>query len=344
MIRTDLLRTILLPLALAAPAAAQGMSDQFSQNPVADWLGGNTRFALDFAYRGTLPSTTGKPMGLGAIGFDLHRVFSDDTRDIGTLTAQGYLLRFDNATMRPGFVEGEEDWDWTWRILTFNYTGLSDGSFNIKAGHIEMPFGLEWTFDSNGTIRNYQLRPNLGLMLDWGVGINGVLPEFDYEITVTRGSGMEFRDTGDPYAVCGRVGTPGSRQFVIGLSGFHGEVVSPGPLVERTRVAVDVQQQVGAWTLLGELSTGDDDGDARTQTIAEVNWVNQDETMMLYLQDVGRWQERGGSTDSANRLGLGVLYRPDGRWDVSAELRQDLEAFRGADRTFTFVAQLRYRF
>ena len=328
----------------ASSVLGQGASTQWSQNPVADWFGGNTRFAFDLSYRGTLPSTTGKPIGLGAVGFDFHHVVSSATRDIGTVTAQGYLLRFDNAYMRPGFVEGQEDWDWTWRILTFNYTGLTSGWLNVKAGHIELPYGLEWTFDSNGTLRDYQLAPNLGLKADWGVGVNGVLPEFEYEVTVTRGLGMEIRDIGDCYAVCGRVGTPGHRQFVVGLSGFHGEVISPGPLVERTRVGVDVQQQLGAWTVLGELSVGDDNDDSRTQLLSELNWVNNDESVLVYLQDVNRWRKTAGSTESFNRLGLGIQYRPDSHWDVSAEMRQDLDVFPGAERVFTMLAQVRYRF
>jgi hypothetical protein len=330
--------------AIAVPALAQGASTQWSQNPVADWLGGNTRFALDLSYRGTLPSVTGKPMGLGALGFDLHHVVSTATRDVGTVTAQGYLLRFDNANMRPGFAEGPDDWDWTWRILTFNYTALTDGWLNIKAGHLEMPYGLEWTFDSNGTLRDYQLSPNLGLKADWGISVNGVLPDFEYEVSVTRGIGMEIRDIGDSYAVCGRVGTPSDRQLVMGLSAFHGDVISPGPLVNRTRVGVDVQRQLGAWTLLGELSVGDDNDDARTQAIAELNWVNNDESLMVYLQDIGRWRESSGNTDSLNRLALGAQYRPDNNWDLSAELRQDLEVFPDAERVFTLVAQVRYRF
>jgi len=337
-----------LPIAAAAsfatPGLTQGASTQWSQNPVADWIGGNTRFAMDLSYRGTLPSVTGKPMGLGAIGFDFHHVVSSASRDIGTVTAQGYLLRFDNANTRPGFVEGPDDWDWTWRILTFNYTALTDGWLNIKAGHLEMPYGLEWIFDSNGTLRDYQLGPNLGIKADWGVSANGVLKNFEYEVSVTRGLGMEIRDIGDSYAICGRIGTPSDRQLVVGLSGFHGEVISPGPLVNRTRFGIDVQRQLGAWTLLGELSVGDDNDDSRTQAIAELNWVNNDESLMIYLQDVGRWRESSGKTDSQNRIALGAQYRPDNNWDLSTELRQDLETLPGAERAFTLVAQVRYRF
>lgn len=331
-------------VAFAVSGISQGASTQWSQNPVADWFGGNTRFAFDLSYRGVLPSTTGDPMWVGAIGFDFHHVISSGASDIGTITAQGYLLRFDNAVMRPGFVEGPDDWDWNWRILTFNYTALTDGWLNIKAGHIEMPYGLEWTFDTNGTLRDYQLAPNLGLKVDWGMSVNGVLPDFEYEVSLTRGIGMEIRDIGDSYAICGRIGTPGERQFIVGLSGFHGDVISPGPLVERTRVGVDVQQQLGPWTLLGELSAGEDNGDSRYQMISEVNWVNNDESLLVYLQDVARWRESLGDTDSTNRLALGTQYRPDNHWDLSAELRQDLDVFSGSERVFTLMAQLRYRF
>jgi len=313
-------------------------------NPVQRWLGGNTRFALDMSYRGTLPSTTGKATTVGAVGFDLHHVFSGETRDFGTLVAQGYLLRHDGAKMRPGFIEHEDDWDWTWRILSFNLTALSQGEFNIEAGHLELPFGLEQIFDTNGTIRDFRLGQNLGVKADWGAGINGVLRDVDYRVTVTRGSGVEYHRTGDPYAICGRVATPSSNRFSVGLSGFGGKVGMPGAQVDRTRAAVDAKYDVNAFTYLGELSSGEDDGDDRTQLLLEIDWSNFDETLLIYLQDISLWNEIGATTDTYNRLGVGFRYRPDINWDFSAEVRQDIEQFDGAERVFAVVAQVRYRF
>ena len=72
---------------------------------------------------------------LGAVGLDLHRVYSSEQGDIGTLTLQPYLLRIDSARNAPPLFDDGDDWALQWRIANFNYTGLGHGRFNVRLGH-----------------------------------------------------------------------------------------------------------------------------------------------------------------------------------------------------------------
>ena len=270
------------PPSLPAPAASHSDS-------AAGWRGAfanNTRWALDVAERVVLPSNSGKPRSIGALGIDYHKIVTGDHGDIGTLVAQGYLLRFD--------AEDTHDWDFEWRIITFNTKVFADSSLNVKVGHIELPYGLEHVYDSNGTIRNFGLGPKLGLMADWGAGINGTLPEFDYELTLTRGTGNEWHSADDPFAITGRVSTPRENNLSVGLSAFHGEVRAGGVKTRRTKVAADCTWGLGAFALLGEVGGGKVEDDSAVDSMLELDWVSSAETVQAYGRAQSTFIERAG--------------------------------------------------
>ena len=77
---------------------------------------------------------------------------------------------------------------------------------NLKIGHLDVPFGREPQTDTHFTI--HQLIPfqNIGMKKDWGVSLNGSMPSFDYEISLTQGSGFEVTNAGKNFAVAGRIG------------------------------------------------------------------------------------------------------------------------------------------
>ena len=168
----------------------------------------------------------------------IHKVFSDRDGDIGTAVLQPYLVRRDNALPIPMHVEDDDDWEGEFHDFYFNLRRFGRGRTNLKVGHFDVPFGLEPQTDTHFTL--YQVLPmqNLGMKKDWGVSLNGQLPKFDYEISVTRGSGVELdrfhdgemtmmRSAGRNWAVAGRIGTPQERDLSAGLSAFYGNVWMP---------------------------------------------------------------------------------------------------------------------
>ena len=123
----------------------------------------NLRQTLDLAARPIYNARTGDWRHISFIGIDLHKVFSDEDQDIGTLTFQAYLTRFDDFQRFPPFADDPHDWEIVYRILNFNYTALSRGGFNIRVGHMEIPYGLEQIINTNGTLLDYLHNRNIGV-------------------------------------------------------------------------------------------------------------------------------------------------------------------------------------
>ncbi|MCH7720287.1 MAG: hypothetical protein IH988_04770, partial [Planctomycetes bacterium] len=269
----------------------------------------NLRLTLDLSSRVTLSTRRGKVGSEQVIGLDLHKVFSDASGDWGTLRLQPYLTRIDNLAPRAPFFEDDDDWELAFRFFDFNYTRVDRGRLNFRIGHFEIPYGLEHLIDTNGTVRQLIPGRNLGLKADWGVSANGVLPYFDYELALTRGTGNEFFHRRGPFTVAGRIGTPRDRNVILGMSVFHGRVWSPAAvgqwrsglrppsrveadrgltdtaggrgrddILRRTRFGIDVQWYLGTFGMLAEVSFGRDYNQDVFNGLAEINWSNADDT------------------------------------------------------------------
>jgi hypothetical protein len=207
------------------------------------------------------------------------------------------------------------------------------------------------------------------------VSINGVLPQFEYEVALTRGTGNEFFHRGEPFALTGRIGTPRDRNFVLGFSAFHGRVWSRGAVgqwrsgleppsqaqvargmtntsggrgrsdvLRRTRFGVDVQWYFGSVGVLAEASFGRDYNQDVFNGLAEMNWSNPDDRWFVYTQARVFAQRFDRGWDSAAQSVVGVRYRPDNHWSLSVQYSQDIETMSDAPRDGTIIVQTRYRF
>lgn len=335
----------------------------------------NLRVTLDLSSRVSLSARRGKVSSENVIGIDLHKVFSDSEGDWGTLRLQPYLTRIDNLTRRPSFFEDDDDWELDFRFFDFNFTRIGRGRFNIRAGHFELPYGLEHLLDTNGTVRQLIPRRNLGFKSDWGVSINGVFPQFEYEVALTRGTGNEVFDRGGPFTVVGRIGTPRDRNLVLGVSVFHGRVWDPAgvrrwrwglepanplsrvvarlvgaggrgehDIVRRTRFGIDVQWYMGPVGLLAEASFGRDYNQDVFNGLGELNWSNADDRWFAYTQARVFAQRFASGWDSATQSVVGVRYRPDNHRSFSVQYTQDIESMFDVSRDGVTTVQTRYRF
>ena len=322
-----------------------GVSDTDEGDDLPNWLTDNLRWTIDLSSRVSIFTDSGRAGTTNIVGLDLHKVFSDAKGDWGTLTVQLYLTRIDDIPNPPPFFESDEDWELVTRITNFNYTGLAGGRFNIKAGHFEIPFGLEVPVNTNGTLRQMITARNLGVVADWGAGVNGVIPEagVEYEATLSRGTGIEYFDRGDPFIVAGRVGTSGESDISFGLSALHGEIAGRAGTVRRTRIGIDSQWYPGPIGLLGELSVGRNDDDDVVNALVEVNSQNAVETLTGYMQARIFTQRFDPGWDDAVSLVWGVRFTPDTHWALSAQYEQNITVFQGS-RDGVLSLQLRYRF
>ncbi len=303
----------------------------------------NLRFAIDRSSRPVYSTASDEWYSVDFVGADMHKVFTGDSGDIGTLTLQGYFTRADEE-IRPGFFDGE--WEFVYRIFNFNYNLLSRGRMNLKVGHFEIPFGLEHTINTNGTLLDYTHGKNIGVKADWGVSLNGTLPSAEYEVSLTRGSGNSWETENDPYLFAARIGTLPDRNLMFGFSVLSGDVYvhnSGGRVIERNHVGADMRWYFLQYGLLAEASIGEDNGQPIANGLVEFNWQNLN--WLTYAQWVysSRDPDDGPRVD-ASSLKLGVKWDVTSRWDVSAQLSHDLDTFTGQGEKDTYVLQARYRF
>jgi len=334
----------------------------------------NLRLSVDAVSRVETSRRRGKPFALNAIGIDLHKVVSSKDKDIGTLLLQPYLVRRDNALMVMTHVEDDDDWDVEFHQFWFNLTRWGKGRTNIRFGHMLMPFGLEPSTDTHFTVYQLITMQNLGAKMDWGLSLNGTLPSFDYEVAILQGSGMEYANVGKNYAVVGRIGTPSDRNFVLGLSGFYGQILDPhrihrfhsglaapsrvdialgrvpgkrrgdDNLVRRLRVGLDFTWIINQFTLKSETSVGRDFDQNVLNSLLELDWSTPDQKFSAYVQAIylGQRGPKGWDEDVLARVG--ALWTIDENWSLSGQYSQDIKTYgtRPEDAIFTF--QMRYRF
>ena len=348
--RIGLLTMVLAVTSLSIPAQ-DGVTDGWDSEiegvllpqSWTDGLDNDLRFRWDLSTRGVHSAGVERTGLISAIGGDLHKVFSSSTGDIGTLRMQGLALRADGLPATPPFFDSDHDWEWTYRFFDFNYTRYASKGVNFRLGHFEVPYGLEQTQSTNGTLRDYFSKTNLGLKADWGVSLNGGLSEYEYEIGLTRGSGNYYHDLEENYVFAGRAGTPRDENFAVGASFMKASLEDASAadgFTSRERFGLDAVWTLPRITVLAEANVGKNDADDLTNGMVEVNCTTPDEYGVAYAQLLGtdtEGDDKFWATLGMQRyLGDGVVF--------SAQWSTDLDALDGADRSEAFMFQLRYRF
>ena len=302
-------------------------------------LRNDVRFRWDLSSRAVHSAGVERTGLLTAFGADIHKVFSSPAGDIGTLRLQGYALRADGLPMTPPFFDSAHDWEWTYRFFDFNYTRYASEGVNLRVGHFEVPYGLEQPQSTNGTLRDYFSKTNLGIKADWGLSLNGQSSTHEYEVGLTRGSGNLYKDLEENYVFAGRVGTSREESLSLGAS-FMSARLAAGGLARRERLGVDVVWSAPAATVLGELNVGSDEDVDITTGLFEVNVASPDERKLAYTQLLGT----DSDGDDKYWLNLGALHNFGDGLTLSGQWQVDLDAREGSQRGEGFMVQLRCRF
>lgn len=309
-------------------------------------FGENSRWAIDTSIRITRNVDKNTNAFTQVIGLDVHKVFSHKTNDIGTLTFQPYIVKLNNVKNAPFIFDDGNDTQLTWRIANFNYTGLAQGKFNLRIGHFEVPFGLEYQEDTNGTLRQLTTSDR-GIKADWGVSVNGVLPALEYEISLTRGSGNEILSTDNPHLFSGRIGTPSYKNFITGISWFSGDILGRGGVSQRKKIGVDASYYNYQWHFMMETSIGETADNNTVNSFAEVMWKSAQEDISTYLQ-IGyqRSEVNHEISDRANSTSywlVGIQWLSHNGFDISAQYKNKLKDTPTIEIDPILNVQLRYR-
>lgn len=358
---------------LDSPAEPSESKDSANGITVWDRLNRNRRLNLDAISHFWTTRRRGKASARHAVALDLHKVFTDDEGDIGTMLLQISLSRYDNALPAPHHAEDDDDWEIEFHDFWFNLTRWGKGRTNVRIGRFDVPYGLELLVDTHFTLYQVINHENLGVKKDWGISLNGTLPSFDYEVALTQASGHEYWNVGKNYAVAARIGTPSHENLILGVSGFYGQVIdehglhrwrdglkppsrvdrvlgrSPGRgrgddnLVRRLRVGVDATWVIRQFTLRADASVGRDFNQDVFNSLVELDWTSADERFRAYIQGIyfGQRFARGWDADIIGRLGA-VWEFADG-FDVSAEYSQDFKVVGDGREDAVFAVQFRWR-
>lgn len=285
------------------------------------------------------------------LGFDYQYIFKHQQRDTATLLLQPMLIKLHNVSQPLNYFSDGNDSDLQWRAAYINYTGISRGQFNIRAGHIELPFGAEFNaLITGGTLR--QLTTNIGQKMDWGISANGRINQFDYEIAHTRGSGNEWDRAKGAGLVSGRVAIDHSVKHHWGLSFLHGDLVpaKANQLIKKRRVAIDYRYTHAEFTFRGEISNGEDNDNDRHYGLAELSRFTNNRDLFWYAQY--RYQRNFDQTNQINHSQkdfiIGNEWRPYLNTEISSQLRSNISHKNAINAQMTENAQLqlqvRYRF
>jgi hypothetical protein len=217
----------------------------------------------------------------------------------------------------------------------------------IKVGQAVIPFGLLADYDIHTQIIQTPFARTLGLRLDPGLGVLGVLGHFDYRLWLSNGNGPDMMDNDRGKVITVRLAPRfllGDADVTLGLSGLYGSLpywsldslakMDEGPRSYKVkyRLGLDNTTDWGPLTVRLEGVLGRDAGqadevrgqtlEARAQNLAQSTTV----TVFGYYGEaryaVTRWLEPmvaydGFHTDegSARTLSAGLNFYPP---DISA--------------------------
>ena len=314
----------------------------------------NFRHTLDLSVR-TVKTGDNDPMQLAFLGFDLHRVISSSSEDRATLTLQPYVAfvrngpsGWDSPPQKHPMFDGSNDWSMQWRNFNANIKIKQDGSLNLRLGHIEVPFGIEYPIDTNGRALDYAHGANfVGIKADWGVSLNGIKRGYEYEVALLRGSGNGYAgesvDRETPYFISGRLGASSNADFGVGLSALRGNLLTPSrEIVERSRFALDSQYYYRNLGFLGEISVGRGYGGPLSdqadflQLFSEMHWKSPKETSQVWLQLV----HRSIDAEASREIRTGVAWVPIHKVTLSSRLTRKTHP----KSENNILVQLRYRY
>ena len=271
---------------------------------------------------------------------------------LASVIMQAYAVQVVDLPKTPIIFDDPKDWELQWRFVYLDFDGFAHKGYSLKVGHFQVPFGLEWNSDTTGTLRQYTNAKNLGVKADWGVSVHGTRSGFDYELSLTRGSGNEYRDVGDNHVIAARVGSRFGDTLSWGLSYLDANLTGqdapigmtsfPAPQRERWGMDVALTHTKTQW--LAEYSRGTNGSQGVRTSLVEFNIEEPTDRNLTYIQLTGSGVH--SETDLNMTLQSNVGYKKYLGPNLSLEVQwtHDIELPGAAKPGETGVFQVRYRF
>ena len=283
---------------------------------------------------------------MNALGFEDYRKFSNDYGDYLTTDLQ---VRLAYDSLRNSHNAWGIQVHNAWLLYKMNYAA------KLRIGHFDPAFGLEPLLDTHGTILQTLAMQDIGFKKDWGVGLEGSLPKFDYKLALQLGSGMGIHRRDDSFLFTSRVGSPTTENFQYGISLLYGRVLEVEDIktipqdkllsdkaVLKRRVGLDSQYLFGPCLFKGEVAYGENDSEKVLGYLGEVDYTIPKYQNWEWELQFQSWINKLGDDSSADStLTLGTSYKLSQNTTLRAAFSHDFNMM-GQEEDNRFLLQFYY--
>jgi hypothetical protein len=266
-----------------------------------------------------------------SIGFEDYRKFSSEHGDYLTTDLQ---VRFAYDSMANAHNAWGIQIHNAWLLYKMNYAA------KLRIGHFDPAFGLEPLLDTHGTILQTLAMKDIGFKKDWGVGLEGSLPKFDYKMALQLGSGMGIRRRSDSFLFTSRIGTPTTENFQYGISFLYGRVLETedtrtipqdellsDKAILKKRIGLDSQYLFGPYLFKGEIAYGENDYKKVLGYLGELDYiVPKYQNWEWELQFLSWINKLGESASDDSTLTLGSSYKLNQNTTLRAAFSHDFNS------------------
>ncbi len=304
--------------------------------------------------------------GRNSPGFILFGTFSGPNGQIGDMNVQFRASYYNNQfaygeKMKREYTEDINDFEPEFHNAYIRFHTLYP-MIKIRIGHFYIPYGIQPWIDTHGSFLQSPTMEFTGLDRDWGIAFEGQNDEMEYQIGLTRGSGMEYFKKNSNFVFASKISTPRIGEHLndwIGLSFLSGNIFDPmgveklrsydmdykettlkDNILARWRTGIDAQKIFGPFRLRGEISGGKDaNKEYVLGEFAEIKYaLGKNNNWSTYLQYENLSQNLNTFNDDANTTGrFGLSYSFSANYNIQFVTSKDFNTIFGKKDTWVGI-------
>jgi hypothetical protein len=304
-----------------------------------------------------------KTEGRNSLGFLLFGTYAGTEGQLGDLNIQGratyYSRQFTHGKMMPREYTKKLDALKLELHNAYLRMRVAPPMCNVRVGHFYVPFGIQPWIDTHGTLLQGPAAGFVGFERDWGIAVDGQNDLLEYELGLTRGSGLDYFTRRNNFIVSGKVSTPRVGEHLnewMGLSYLLGRIYDPmaarrlrgidvypkSNVISKWRVGLDAQKYIGPARIRFEISGGRDA--AKVDVLGEffeLQYILDKKNILnAYFQLENLTQRKGYTKGSDTTLRLGLTYNISANYNLQFVTSKDIRTTWG--RKDTWIGLLLY--
>jgi len=291
--------------------------------------------------------------GRNSIGIIIFGTFSGPKGQIGDANVQCRATYYNNQfihgiKMGREYTEGLNDFELELHNAYLRLRVLPS-ILNVRIGHFYIPYGIQPWIDTHGTLLEGPAMIFVGLDRDWGIAIEGQNNILEYQLGLTRGSGMEYFEEDGNFIIAGKLSTPRIGERVsewLGVSFLTGKLFDPMNtmnmatkyhVIEKWRSGVDGQKTLGPVRLRFEISGGQD---ARKKYVLgqfmEIRYAlgkNNPLLASIQFENLAEYIKHTDRRDHTT-IRFGLVYNLSANYNIQSVISKDINTVWGKKDTW----------